>query len=142
MDDIECIRLRPHHLLCTLGYEGKGYDDAFVAHMDTITDRMRKGARLKVEIVNTTDDICAKCPNKLGEDLCEKNEEIKSHDKRVFEALGLCQAIYDYESLKRLLREKVTSDSLYNLCGECMWLPLTNCRRLIIEFLSGNSGMA
>ena len=27
------IHLRPHHLLCTQGYSGKGYDENFVAHM-------------------------------------------------------------------------------------------------------------
>jgi len=130
------IELRPHHLLCTLGYEGKGYDDAFVAHMDSITGRLRKGGKLIIKIVNSTDDICAKCPNKLGDDLCEKNEAIKAHDKRVFDALGLSERNYDYESLKSLMRSKVSGESLCDLCGECMWLPLTNCRRLILEFLA------
>ena len=27
------IVLRPHHLLCTQGYSGKGYDNDFVAHI-------------------------------------------------------------------------------------------------------------
>ena len=30
------IVLRPHHLLCTQGYSGKGYDNDFVAHMTDV----------------------------------------------------------------------------------------------------------
>ena len=29
------IVLRPHHLLCTQGYSGHGYSEAFVEHMNT-----------------------------------------------------------------------------------------------------------
>ncbi|MDD7224175.1 MAG: DUF1284 domain-containing protein, partial [Lachnospiraceae bacterium] len=32
------ITLRPHHLLCTQGYSGKGYSDDFVENMDKIVD--------------------------------------------------------------------------------------------------------
>ena len=30
------IRFRPHHFLCSLGFEGKGYSEAFTANMTGI----------------------------------------------------------------------------------------------------------
>ena len=30
------IVLRPHHLLCTQGYSGHGYSEAFVEHMNPL----------------------------------------------------------------------------------------------------------
>ena len=30
------LRYRPHHFLCSLGFEGKGYSDAFTANMEAI----------------------------------------------------------------------------------------------------------
>ena len=56
------IKLRPHHLLCTQTYSGKGYSSDFVENMDIITSRLRLAPETIVEIVTTTDDICAKCP--------------------------------------------------------------------------------
>ena len=35
------IHLRPHHLLCTQGYSGKGYDENFVAHMNKVLPELR-----------------------------------------------------------------------------------------------------
>lgn len=35
------IRLRPHHLLCTQGYSGKGYSTDFVDNMNAVVHRLR-----------------------------------------------------------------------------------------------------
>lgn len=31
------VRYRPHHFLCSLGYEGKGYSEAFTDNMTVST---------------------------------------------------------------------------------------------------------
>ena len=36
------IVLRPHHLLCTQGYSGHGYSEAFVEHMNDIVHQLRE----------------------------------------------------------------------------------------------------
>ena len=51
------VRLRGHHLLCTLTYVGKGYSLAFTRNYDEVVARMRAGEA--VEIVSGPDDICA-----------------------------------------------------------------------------------
>lgn len=129
------LKLRPHHLICTLGYEGKGYSDSFAQHMDQIVTCLCTEKDLSIQIVNTTDDICAACPNKISENLCAKEKDIKAHDKRVFDALQLKAKTYPYETLKACIRKKITAEKLCEICGECMWLPLTQCRKLVLNFL-------
>jgi uncharacterized protein len=51
------IRLRAHHLLCLLGYVGRGYSPAFIANYDIIADRLGSGEG--IQIVSGPDDICA-----------------------------------------------------------------------------------
>ena len=77
------MRLRPHHLLCTQSYSGKGYDDAFVKNMDQLTKKLRTEKSTPVDIVFSTDDLCAHSPNKLGTDFCRDNENVKSYDEGV-----------------------------------------------------------
>ena len=35
------LKFRPHHFLCTLGFQGKGYSPGFVANFQAIADRLR-----------------------------------------------------------------------------------------------------
>lgn len=51
------MRLRPHHLLCSLTHVGKGYSPAFVANMAAVLARINTGE--EIEIVAGPDDICA-----------------------------------------------------------------------------------
>lgn len=50
------VRLRAHHLLCTLTYVGKGYDAGFVANFDRLMARLSAGE--EIELVEGPDDIC------------------------------------------------------------------------------------
>ena len=51
------VRLRPHHLLCTLTYVGHGYSTGFARNMDEVISRMNHGE--PVLVVEGPDDICA-----------------------------------------------------------------------------------
>lgn len=51
------VRLRAHHLLCTLTYVGHGYSAEFTRNMDDIISRMNSGE--PVLVVEGPDDICA-----------------------------------------------------------------------------------
>lgn len=104
--------------------------------MEAVTTRLRMEEDLRVEIVCSTDDICSHCPHMLGIDLCEKNDEVNAHDQKVFDALGLEEREYAYAELQAIIRRKVTSGVLCHICGNCMWLPLTNCQSLLLDFLN------
>ena len=103
----EIIKLRPHHLLCTQGYSGKGYDEKFVLNMTYITDRMRKDPDLKVQIVFSTDDLCRFCPRKRGEGICADDNKVQVFDSGVIKFLDLEEKTYSYQELIRTIHEKM-----------------------------------
>ena len=70
------IRLRPHHLLCTQSYEGMGYSHDFIENMNKITDILRSMPDTKIQLVFTTDSLCALCPHMRGEDLCDSQDNV------------------------------------------------------------------
>lgn len=128
---METIKLRPHHLLCTQGYSGKGYSDTFVSNMDDVVERLRNNQDEKVEIVFTTDCLCGTCPSKMSEGVCKSDDKVLRFDKGVIDALGLDEGIYSYQDLITKLDEYLASgvedEQLKKICGDCEWYPVSAC---------------
>ncbi|WP_284165582.1 DUF1284 domain-containing protein [Frigidibacter sp. SD6-1] len=85
------IRYRPHHFLCSLGFQGKGYSEGFTANMTAIVmGRLRAtgGDATVIEVTGATDDICAPCPKRRGQ-LCTNQDKIKTLDRAHAAALRL-----------------------------------------------------
>ena len=64
------LRYRPHHFLCSLGYEGKGYSPGFTANMTAIVmGRLRAegGDATVIEVAGAADDLAS------GLDLAERS---------------------------------------------------------------------
>ena len=126
------MKLRPHHLLCTQGYSGRGYDNDFVDNMTAITTHLRNDANAVVDIVFSTDDICSKCPRMLGADLCKNNDKVKLIDKKVVAYFGIEEKCYIYIDIIRDINAKMTSDIMNDICSACEWYPISACRRNIL----------
>jgi len=126
------MRLRPHHLLCTQTYRGKGYDNDFVDNMTAITNRLGREAGAQIEIVFSTDDICVKCPKMTGEDLCEENAKVKAIDRKVVEYFGLEEKCYIYQNIIREIKAKMTASIMDDICGDCNWYKVSDCRSIIL----------
>ena len=105
--------LRPHHLLCTQGYSGKGYSDEFVKNMNQVTEKLRGSEPVTVHLTCSTDVLCADCPNMLGTDLCSTNEKVKRYDRKVME----------YFQLEEMLAD---------MCDGCSCYPVSACRDKIL----------
>ena len=131
------LKLRPHHLLCTQGYSGKGYDDAFVANMDEVVHRLRTEEKTPVRLVFSTDELCSCCPNKLGEDRCKTNEKVKTFDARTAECFHLEEKTYIYQDLVREIRKTATPEMMDYICGECEWYPISYCKKNVTGTSSG-----
>ena len=127
------MRLRPHHLLCTQSYEGKGYSHDFVENMNTITTHLRSNPDTEIKITSTTDDICQKCPRMLGENQCVTNEKITRMDGKVMEYFGVEETTYNYHNITQEIRNKITDDILYDICGQCEWYPISACRAVLLS---------
>lgn len=125
------MRLRPHHLLCTQSYSGKGYDDAFVKNMDQITRELRGEMPVPVEIIFSTDILCEHCPNMQGRNLCKDNKKVTSYDKKVTEYFHIEETTYIYQDITRKIRKQMTPEMLEDICGDCQWYPVSSCRKIL-----------
>lgn len=115
--------LRPHHALCALFFEGKGYSQAFVENMTAL---LADPSRL-FYITNACDTLCTACPhNQIG--YCDNESKVLLFDERTLNLTGvllrsdqpiplneLCQGVYDVILQSELLTE---------ICGECEWAAL------------------
>lgn len=127
------MRLRPHHLLCTQGYGGKGYSSDFVLNMTTITNRLRKETNVMVDIVFSTDDICEKCPNMISTDLCKDQCKVKYFDRKIVDYFGLEEKSYIYQDLVREINTRITETIFDDICSSCIWYPVSACKRNILS---------
>ncbi len=133
------IKYRPHHFLCSLGFQGKGYSDGFTANMSQIVDdtlRSPGGDETEIEVVGHTDDICAPCPKRRGA-LCEEQDKIAALDARHARALGLFVGTQiSWAEAKRRMVKRVPPGSLTTLCSGCQWLELGYCELALNELHS------
>lgn len=130
------LRYRPHHFLCSLGYEGKGYSDGFTENMTAIVMgqlRSTQGDGVIIEVVNETDDICAPCPMRT-KDTCIDEPKIAALDARHATALGLTPDMrLTWGEAKRRMRDRVTPADLDHLCQGCQWLKLGVCQSALAQ---------
>lgn len=124
------LRFRPHHFLCSLGFEGMGYSDAFTANMAAIVlGRLRApgGTAALIEVTTKADDICAPCPARRGTG-CQSSERIAALDA----AHGAALALNEGDVLswgEALLRMRaLPPEALDDICAGCRWLEAGMCR--------------
>ena len=125
------VKLRPHHLLCTQGYSGKGYSDGFVSNMDKVVDYLRYDENPRVELVFGPDVLCEDCPNRVEEVLCSTQEKVARFDAKTVEYFGLEEKEYGYREIVEEIDGKITEEILADICQGCSWYPISSCRRKI-----------
>lgn len=115
------IKLRPHHLLCILFFRGKGYSKEFTQNMENIINHIKNNSKIKM--VMGLDDICNKCPNKIG-NFCKDNIKVTDFDKK---ALSLCEINnieneFNYNNLKNeILNKIIFPGKRVKICKNCHW---------------------
>ncbi len=124
------IRYRPHHFLCSLGFEGKGYSPEFAANMTAIVMgqlRAKGGDDTLIEVVPATDDICTPCPKRRGT-LCTKQTKIDRLDTAHAAALGLTAGDrLTWGDAQARIRANVQPGDLSTLCKGCSWQVFGMC---------------
>ena len=133
MSKIRNIVLRPHHLLCTQTYDGKGYNADFVRNMTLITGRLRSESGIAVDIVFSADDLCAKCPNMQEADLCKDSAKVKRYDEKVANYFGIQQKSYIYREIVAEINVKMTAQMLEDICSDCAWYSVSGCRERLLQ---------
>jgi hypothetical protein len=137
------VRYRPHHFLCSLGFEGKGYSPAFTANMTAIVmGRLRaaQGDGVMITVTGAADDICAPCPKRRGR-LCTSQDKIKTLDRAHAAALHLApHETLTWGEAKARIRAHVPPGSLKRLCAGCDWEPYGMCEAALARLHAEGSG--
>lgn len=124
------VKYRPHHFLCSLGFEGKGYSDKFTTNMAAIVmGRLRApdGDATVIEVVAKTDDICAPCPKRIGT-LCISQPKINALDKAHGAAINIVPGDrLTWGEAQTRIRQNVPPGSLKSLCAGCQWAEYGMC---------------
>ncbi|WP_349359143.1 DUF1284 domain-containing protein [Stappia sp.] len=122
------IRLRGHHLLCTLTFAGRGYTRAFERNYEAVIRRLKAGT--PILIVDGPDDICQ--PMLAVPDHHCHEARIVDRDRHalaeVGQALGREIAIGcrldPGELLAPPLAARFADGSVRTGCLECQWKPV------------------
>jgi hypothetical protein len=122
------INLRPHHLLCVQGFEGKGYSSNFIKNMAGITDKLKNEKDTAVRVVFKTDDICAECPHKIGENLCAGDDKAQDIDRKVREYFNIEEKVYIYPEIIKKIKSGMTGEIMDDICGRCDWYHSSACK--------------
>ena len=120
------MRIRAHHLLCLLGFQGLGYSPEFVRRMEAIRTALTEGPLFPIKVVDECDDICVACPYcqagkcRKGKFSVKRTETI---DRKIIKALDLKKdRVIKSSRVISLIREKLgTFPELVKICGQCGW---------------------
>lgn len=116
------ICLRPHHLLCCLFYEGKGYNETFIENMNLVQERLNHES---IQLTLGCDAICTVCPNQIDENSCLTQDKVLALDKKVLEQFPLQTGkLYDYSTLQAIVRKRLDRSLFDSICNQCEWYNL------------------
>ena len=121
---MEILNLRPHHLLCTRAFKGKGYSPAFVENMQRVINRLKAGC--DITLITGVDAICDLCPERIGNH-CRSEAKVTGFDEAVLSQLGLERKNYAYAEVDRILESRLTEPVYECICRGCEWKQTGIC---------------
>lgn len=116
-------KIRAHHGVCLYFFQGKGYSGEFVENMGKMKAILEKNP--EISLMDSPDDICAVCPNRLTENCAEKASR---YDREVLRRCGLSVGErLPYRDFSRKVIETILRPGKRaEICGDCQWSSL--CR--------------
>lgn len=113
--------LRAHHGMCLYFFRGKGYSGQFVENMGKMKAVLEENPTIR--LMDSPDDICAACPNKVTEPCAEKASR---YDREVLRRCGLSVGdTLSYEDFSKKVVETILRPGVRrSICGDCQWSSL------------------
>ena len=113
--------LRAHHGMCLYFFRGKGYSGQFVENMGKMKAVLEENPTIR--LMDSPDDICAACPNKVTEPCAEKASR---YDREVLRRCGLSVGdTLSYEDFSKKVVETILRPGVRrSICGDCQWSNL------------------
>lgn len=131
------IKFRPHHFLCTVGFQGMGYSPEFIDNFQQIVDLLKGegGDTVEIQVVNQTDDICAPCPEKRGKN-CTSQLKIDRLDQAHAQVLNLSPGYkLTWGEAKKRIKESITVEVHHKICEPCPWRELGVCEKALKKLI-------
>lgn len=126
------LKIRPHHILCMKAYIGKGYSEEFNINIKRVINELKDDSK-EVEVVFGLDDICSKCPYNIEGKICKSEEKVNTMDSKIREYFSINSGVYTYKNLKEIVYSRISENEFNDICGNCQWYHVTNCKDLIIK---------
>lgn len=122
------INLRPHHLICNLCFQGKGYNEEFIKNFNSIHQQLNN-PRNKIKIIRGIDAICLKCPRKQD---CKKDSIAAAIDQSYLRILQLnFGEVVTVHKIKNKIKTLLSVTDFHNACKKCSWKSLGICESVI-----------
>jgi uncharacterized protein len=125
------LTLRPHHILCRLGFVGYGYSPEFIQEMERIAKALASGRVKTVVLRHGADNICRACPHQEGE--CApvqpgmRGQAAREFDRRTLRALRLKLGHpYPLPEINARIAA-LTPAEFAEICRGCEWCALDAC---------------
>lgn len=129
------IKFRPHHFLCAVGFEGKGYSEPFVENFAAIVQQLKSvdGDNIPIEVTEITDSICEPCPNRRAT-LCTDQEKIISLDNAHAAVLKLKSGdVLTWGEAKQRIIENIDQSCFDKICEPCSWKATGICETALYK---------
>ena len=121
------ISFRPHHFLCTLGFQGMGYSPGFIQNYTNIVEALQENDELPIEVVAGLDSICAPCPHN-GHGVCKTEDKIQHLDTRHSQILEIMSGdVLTWKEAQERLKEKMSIPAFRTACEGCQWQAFGVC---------------
>lgn len=129
------INFRPHHFLCTLCFQGKGYSPTFVANYEKIAAQLKQDPHTPIHVVDHTDSICQPCPHQRGTQ-CATQAKISGLDQAHSAALEVQPGdTLSWEEAQQRIAVKLTLEKFHTICATCNWKSLGICEQVLTAHL-------
>jgi hypothetical protein len=135
------LTFRPHHFLCALGFQGKGYNSDFEFNFQAICDRLHapSGDQTVIEVVKYTDAICGPCPERRGH-LCASQAKVAALDHKHARALHLKAGDrLTWGEAKQRIKFFLSLPLFHEICEGCSWKNLGLCEQALVKLLNGET---
>lgn len=130
------VSFRPHHFLCTVGFQGRGYSPEFVKNFTKIVEALHTHEELSLQVISGNDSICKTCPHQRGE-ACVKEDKIQSLDARHADILDLKPGdVLTWRQAKERLKAKMSLENFHKACQGCEWKSLGVCEEALRKLQS------
>jgi hypothetical protein len=131
------ITFRPHHFLCALCFQGKGYSPEFINNFSQIMHLLNSacGDDIVIDVVEYTDSICAPCPSKR-EKRCVSQKKILRLDRAHADILQIKEGDkITWATAKKRIAEHMTLEKFHAACAPCAWKKTGMCENVLNAFL-------